>query len=67
MYISIISIDKSKVMRLSKSLIKKYNINDKIELILTKDFLIFKPIKKVRIGWGKSFKKMHENGDDKLL
>lgn len=54
-------------MRLSKSLIKKYNINDKIELILTKDFLIFKPIKKVRIGWGKSFKKMHENGDDKLL
>lgn len=67
MNISIISIGNSKGIRLSKTLIEKYNIKDTLELILEKGFIILKPKTSARKGWEKAFKKMHENGDDTLL
>lgn len=67
MDISVIAIGNSKGIRLSKTLIEKYNITDKVELILEKGYIILKPISEPRSGWEKSFKKMNENGDDKLL
>jgi antitoxin MazE len=67
MDISIIPIGNSKGIRLSKTLLQKYNITDKVELILEKGYIILKPIPKPRNGWEIAFKKMHENGDDKLL
>lgn len=67
MDISLISIGNSKGIRLSKTVIEKYNIQDTIELILEKDYMILKPKSSARKGWEKAFKKMHENGDDKLL
>jgi antitoxin MazE len=36
-------------------------------LILEKDHIILKPKTAARKGWDKAFKKMHANGDDKLL
>ena len=67
MDVSLISIGNSKGIRLSKTLIEKYNLQDTIELILEKGYIILKPKTKARKGWEKSFKKMHENGVDKLL
>ncbi len=67
MDVSLISIGNSKGIRLSKTLLEKYNITDKIELILEKGYIILKPITESRKGWEKAFKKMHENGDDKPL
>lgn len=67
MDISVISIGNSKGIRLTKTLIEKYNIKDKMELVLEKSYIILKPKTSPRKGWEKSFKKMHENGDDKLL
>ncbi len=67
MDVSLISIGNSKGIRLSKTLIEKYNIQDTIELILEKGYIILKPKSSARNGWEKSFKKMHESGDDKLL
>ena len=67
MDISIISIGNSKGIRLSKTILEKYNIQDTVELILEKDYIILKPKSVPRKGWEKAFKKMHENGDDKLL
>ena len=67
MDISLISIGNSKGIRLSKTILEKYNIQDTIELILEKGFIILKPKTSARNGWEKSFKKMHENGDDKHL
>lgn len=67
MEVSLISIGNSKGIRLSKTLIEKYNFQDTIELILEKKYIILKPKAKVRDGWEKSFRKMHENGDDNLL
>lgn len=67
MDISVIAIGNSKGIRLTKTLLEKYNITDTVELILEKDYIIIKPKTIPRKGWEKFFKKMHENGDDKLL
>jgi antitoxin MazE len=48
-------------------LLEKYNIKDKVELILEKGYIILKPKAEPRKGWEKAFKKMHESGDDKPL
>jgi len=67
MDISVIAIGNSKGIRLTKTLIEKYNITDTLELVLEKEYMILKPKSAARAGWDKSFKKMHDNGDDKLL
>ena len=67
MELSVIKIGNSKGFRLSKTLIEKYNIKDKVELILEKGYIILKPVSTPRENWEKEFKKMHENGDDQLL
>lgn len=67
MEIPVIKIGNSKGFRISKTLIEKYNIKDKVELILEKGYIIIKPISKPRKGWEKSFKEMSDNGDDQLL
>jgi antitoxin MazE len=67
MTIPLIQIGNSKGIRLSKTLIEKYHIQDSLELIMEKDCIILKPKTMARAGWEKAFKKMHENGDDQLL
>ena len=67
MEISVIDIGNSKGIRLTKNLLAKYDIRDKVELILEKGRIILKPVAKPRQGWEKSFQAMHANGDDRLL
>lgn len=67
MELSVIQIGNSKGFRLSQALIDKYNIKDKVELILEKGYLILKPISSPRKGWEAAFKEMNKNGDDRLL
>jgi antitoxin MazE len=67
MELSIVKIGNSKGFRLPKSLIEKYKIKDKVELVLEKGYLILKPISTPRKGWETAFKEMNENGDDQLL
>jgi antitoxin MazE len=67
MELPIISIGNSKGIRLSKTILEKYEIGDKIELILEKGWIILKPKLEPRKNWDRAFKKMHENGDDQLL
>ena len=67
MELSIINIGNSKGIRLSKTILEKYNIQDKIELILDKDFIVLKPKAEPRKDWEKAFQEMHKNGDDQLL
>lgn len=67
MQISIVQVGNSKGIRLNKMLLEKYQITDKVELILQDDCIMIKPIKKPRQGWAEAFQRMHENGDDKLL
>ncbi|MFA5619330.1 MAG: AbrB/MazE/SpoVT family DNA-binding domain-containing protein [Weeksellaceae bacterium] len=67
MEVKLINIGNSKGIRLPKAILEQYNISDKLELILEKGRIILKPKSTPRKGWEKSFKLMHENGDDKLL
>jgi antitoxin MazE len=67
MEVSVIKIGNSKGIRLSKTLIEKYNIKDTVDLILEKGQIILRPVSKPRRGWEKAFKEMSENGDDRLL
>lgn len=67
MELSVINIGNSKGIRLSKTILEKYNIQDKIELILEKGFIVLKPKAKPRKDWEMAFKKMHENNDDQLI
>ncbi len=63
----IVRIGNSKGLRLSKTILEKYDIKDKVELVLKNDHIMLKPISEPRKGWTEQFAKMHELGDDKLL
>ena len=67
MEVSIIKIGNSKGLRLTKTILDRYNITDKVELILEEGHIILQPIAEPRKGWDKAFQRMHENGDDQLL
>jgi antitoxin MazE len=67
MQAKIIRIGNSKGLRLSKTILDKYAIKDKVELVLEEDHLVLKAVPNPREGWEKEFKKMHKQGDDRLL
>ncbi|MCO5234862.1 MAG: AbrB/MazE/SpoVT family DNA-binding domain-containing protein [Chitinophagaceae bacterium] len=67
MEVQVIKIGNSKGIRLPKSILEQYNISDVLELILEKGRIILKPKSVPRKDWEKSFKQMHESGDDKML
>jgi antitoxin MazE len=67
MITSIIKIGNSKALRLSKTILEKYNINDEVELILEKGRIILKPIDSPRKNWEQEFKEMRKNKDNQLL
>jgi len=67
MEVSVIKIGNSKGIRLSKTLLDKYNIQDTVEVTLEKGQIVIKPLSRPRKGWEKAFKRMSENGDDRLL
>ncbi len=65
---AIIKIGNSKGIRLSKTILEKYHIQDSVELDLEADRIILRPIKRQpRQGWADAFRAMRENNDDKLL
>lgn len=67
MEVPIIKIGNSRGFRLSKTLLDKYQIKDKVELVLEKNHIVIKPVSEPRKGWDAQFKEMHANGDDQLL
>jgi len=67
MEIQVVKIGNSKGIRLSKTLLERYNIGEKLEIIFEKGYLILKPISKPRSGWEEAFKEMHDNNDDQLF
>lgn len=67
MEVSVIKIGNSKGIRLSKTLLEKYDIHDTVDLILEDGHIIIKPLSKPRKGWDKAFEEMSAIGDDALL
>jgi len=64
---AIIKIGNSRGLRLSKSILEKYNIKEKVEIVLEKTGIVIKPLETPRKGWAKAFEEMHKAGDDELL
>lgn len=64
---SIIKIGNSRGLRLSKTILEKYHIKDKVELILEKGQIILRPIESPRKNWEEKFKEMEDNNEDELL
>ena len=67
MQVSLIQVGNSKGISLSKELLDKYQITDKLELVLENDYILLKPVAEPRKNWEASFVEMHKNGDDRLL
>jgi antitoxin MazE len=65
--IPVIPIGNSKGIRLSKTILEKYSIQDSLEIILEEDYIVLKPSTQAREGWDQAFQKMNEEGDDQLL
>ena len=67
MELSVIKIGNSKGIRLNKSILSRYNIKDKVEIIFERGRIILRPVSKPRQGWEDAFRTMHENHEDNLL
>ena len=67
MEIPVIQIGNSKGIRLSKTLLERYGIKGKVELILEEDCIMLKPKHEPRKGWEEAFRQMHKNQDDTPL
>ncbi|HRE58954.1 MAG TPA: AbrB/MazE/SpoVT family DNA-binding domain-containing protein [Candidatus Kapabacteria bacterium] len=67
MQVSLIQVGNSKGISLSKELLDKYQITDKLELVLENDYILLRPVAEPRKNWEESFAEMHKNGDDRLL
>lgn len=64
---NIIKVGNSKGIRIPKTIIKEYNIEDTVELEFKEDHIILRPSSNPRKGWASKLKKMVDNNDDELL
>ena len=67
MKVPITSIGNSKGIILNKNILEEYNIREYVELVMKEEHIVIKPVTNPREGWGEQFKKMHHEGDDRLL
>ncbi len=67
MEIPVIQIGNSRGIRLSKTILDKYDIRDMVDLELRKNHINIKSLSQPRKGWDKAFTEMNAKGDDTLL
>lgn len=60
----IIQIGNSKGLRLSKTMLKQYDITDEVILRLEENCIVIEPVHKTRKHWEAAFIDMRKNGDD---
>jgi len=63
----IIQIGNSKGIRLSKTILDRYDIVDMVDLELRKNHIHITPLNQPRKGWDKAFIEMNSKGEDTLL
>jgi len=67
MEIPLIRIGNSRGIRLSKTILERYSIIDRVDLELRKNHIHIKGLSQPRKGWDKAFTKMNAKGEDILL
>ena len=64
----IIKIGNSRGLRIPKKVLDQYQMDGRVELILTEEGIVLKPIASPpRAGWAQAFARMATEGDDALL
>ncbi len=65
---TIVKIGNSKGIRIPSVILSELNLNenDKVTIQIENNMILIKPYQP-RYNWSDSFKKMNENGDDKLI
>ena len=64
---ALIQIGNSRCIRIPDSFLEQCQFPDVVELENYGDHLIVRPTSNPRSGWEDAFRRMRENGDDKLL
>ncbi|MDX9947787.1 MAG: hypothetical protein RBS38_10505 [Bacteroidales bacterium] len=67
MEIQVIQIGNSKGIILSRAIIERYNIQNKVVLNLRKNHINITPLNQTREGWENSLNEMNSKGEDILL
>jgi antitoxin MazE len=67
MEIPVIRIGNSRGIRLSKTILDRYSIGDRVDLDLRKNHIHIKSLSQPRAGWEKAFAEMNAKGNDSLL
>lgn len=68
MKVKIISIGNSRGIRIPMTILEQYDIENEVDLKVEKNKIVLKPVKsRLREGWDKAFRLMHERKDDTLL
>lgn len=67
MRLNIVSIGNSKGVRIPKAILEQCSFNKEVEIEVQNNHLIIKPVRKIREGWDKAFKLMHDRKEDELL
>ena len=67
MKVPVIKIGNSKGIRLSKTVLEKYAINDAVDMVLEENTILLKPIVTPRKDWDRQFIEMHSDHSDELL
>lgn len=63
----IIKIGNSQGIRIPKLLLDQTDLNDEVELELQQNQIVIRPMHRARQDWGDQFRRMAEQGDNKLL
>jgi antitoxin MazE len=63
----LVSIGKTKGIRIPKALIEQCELSDEVEMDIRGGSLVIRPSRAVRQGWEEAFAKMRKQGDDELL
>jgi len=67
MNLKIIKVGNSKGLRIPKTILDEYQIEDNVEVTLKKDCIELRPKNTPRQNWKEQFKLMTDNDDDELL
>jgi antitoxin MazE len=67
MEIQVIQIGNSKGIILSRAILERYNIQNKVVLDLRKNHINITPLNQSREGWENSLNEMNSKGEDILL
>lgn len=68
MIVNVVRIGNSRGIRIPKPILEQCNMGSQLSLEVEDNRIVLKPIEdQPRKGWEEAFRRMHEEGDDRLL